>query len=106
MRLSILVIVVFLSSFAGCVRQKFVLTDDSAMHALLATEYVEDLQARNPSRLACFVEAATPGARYVYLGEDHDDHTVRLRACRVTADGRVWVNADETLLEDRWVLIE
>lgn len=76
------------------------------MQKLMNTRYVANLQKQIPAKFICFVEDSTDTERDLYLGEDHDDHTVRLRACRVTADGRVWVNADETLLEDRWVTID
>jgi hypothetical protein len=76
------------------------------MDKLMQTRYVADLQTRIPAHLVCFVEDSTATERDLYLGENQPDHTVRLRACRVTSDGRVWVNADETLLEDRWIVIE
>jgi hypothetical protein len=91
---------------AGCASRSFVLTDRSAMEKLMSTQYVADLQRGNASALMCFVEGSAPDARELYLGEDHPDHTVRLRACRVTADGRVWVNDDPTMLEERWRAVE
>ena len=100
-----LLLLLLLSPLAGCASH-FVLTDDSAMDKLMKTRYVADLQRRNPSLLICFVEGIESDARDLYLGEDHSDHTVRLRACRVTPEGHVWVNSDYTLLENRWVNIE
>jgi hypothetical protein len=101
-----LVILSLFPLLTGCAAQQFRLSDESAMHRLMATKRVADLQRRNPTPLMCWVEGSEPGARELYLGEDHSDHTVRIGAYRVTADGRVWVNADLTLLEDHWAVIE
>jgi hypothetical protein len=90
----------------GCAAPVLALTDESAIERLMETKHVADLQRRNSTRLICWVEGSEPGARELYLGENHPDHTVRVGAYRVTADGRVWMNADPTLLEDRWVPIE
>jgi hypothetical protein len=85
----------------------FVLSDDAALDRLMATRHVADLRSRLPIKLTCWVEASAPDERRLYLGEEHGDHTVRLGAYRVTADGRVWVNADPTfLLEDQWAEVE
>ena len=72
----------------------------------MATRHVAALQRGNPTRLICWIERAEPGERDLYLGEDHADHTVRIGAYRVTADGHTWVNIDPTLLADRWARIE
>jgi hypothetical protein len=101
-----LVILGLLSLLTGCASPSFTLTDESAMNRLLATKYVAELQRTNPVPLTTWVEGTEPGARLLYLGEDHSDHAVRLGAFRVTADGRVWMNADTTRLEDRWITIE
>ena len=90
----------------GCTSPAFVLTDESAMERLMSTKHVADLRRRNPKPLTCWVESSDPSASLLYLGENHDDHTVRIGAYRVTADGRVWVNADKTLLQERWIAIE
>ena len=83
----------------------FKLTDKSAMDRLMATKHVAELQRKNSTRLACRVAGTELDARRLYLGENHSAHTVRIGAYRVTADGRVWVNADRTLLDDRWTVI-
>ena len=76
------------------------------MQRLMTTQHVAALQRSNPTPLTCWVEDSRPDVRQLYLGENHPDHTVRLGAYRVTADGRVWMNADPTLREDRWVGVE
>ena len=95
---------------AGCAAptnsKPFVLSDDAATDRLLATHHVAALARTIPAPLICFVEGHSAGATELYLGEDHPDHTVRLGAYRVTADGRVWVNADPTLLDDRWMPVD
>ena len=101
-----LVILGFLLLLSGCASPAFKLSDESAVNRLLATRHVANLQRNNPTPLACWVEGAEPDARLLYLGENHSDHTVRVGAYRVTADGRAWVNADPTLFEDKWRVIE
>jgi hypothetical protein len=89
----------------GCAAPPFALTDESAMDALMVTRHVAELQQRHSMPLTCRIEGTDPDARRLYLGESHSDHTVRVGAYRVTSDGRVWVNTDPTLLEDRWAMI-
>jgi hypothetical protein len=72
----------------------------------MSTKHVAELQRKNPTRLTCWVEGTEADARLLYLGENHPDHTVRVGAYRVTSDGRVWVNADPTLLEAKWAVVE
>ncbi len=106
MRYGYFAICSLLSVVLGCASPAFRLTDESAMNRLMATRYVADLQRKNPTPLTCWVEDSEPGARLLYLGEDHADHAVRVGAFRVTRDGRVWVNADPTRLEDRWTVVQ
>jgi hypothetical protein len=101
-----LLLVVFTCLLFGCAPQRFLLSDESAVSKLLTTKHVADLQRTHEAPLTAWVESVRPDARYLYLGESHPDHTVRVGAYRVTSDGRVWMNADPTLLEDRWVAIE
>src|SRR5262249_51647628 len=84
---------------AGCTHPAFVLTDDAAMDRVMSSAHVSRLQERNPTRLMCMVDGREPNAIDVYVGEDHPDHTVRVATFRVTDDGRVWVNDDQTGLE-------
>ncbi len=91
---------------AECVSHPFRLTDESAMRKLMATKHVAQIEQRDPSPIICFVESEEPGEIDLSLGEDHPDHTVRIGAYRVTSDGRVWMNSDPTLLEERWVQVE
>jgi hypothetical protein len=91
---------------AGCGARTLELTDESAMSALMQTKHVAALQRQNPTRFVCWVESADSTSRYLYLGENHPDHTVRVGSYRVTSDGRVWVNSDLTYLEDQWVFVE
>lgn len=101
-----LAILGLLSMLTGCTSPAFKLSDKSAVVRLLATRHVVELQRRNPTPLTCWVEGTEPDARRLYLGENHPDHTVRVGAYRVTADGRAWVNTDPTLLEERWTVVE
>ncbi len=90
----------------GCAAPAFELTEEAAVDRLMATRHVAGLRRENPGPLICFVEDAGPDAVDLYLGEDHPTHTVRVGSYRVTSDGRVWVNSDATLLEDRWVPVQ
>jgi hypothetical protein len=101
-----LILFCLLSLLAGCAAPAFKLSDESARVRLMETEYVSELQRKNPTQLVCWIEGTEPGARDLYLGENHPDHTVRVGAFRVTADGRVWINSDRTLLEDQWAPIK
>lgn len=94
------------SLLQGCGASHFVLTDESAIASLMATNHVASLQHHNPTPLRCSVEYAEADAICLYLGEDHPTHTVRIGSFRVTSDGRVWANSDPTLLENRWSLIQ
>ena len=100
------VILSLFSLLMGCGASGFRLTDEAAMARLMATKHVAELQRKIPAPLTCWVEGSQPDARQLYLGENHSDHTVRVGVYRVTADGRVWVNADPTLLDERWSIIE
>jgi hypothetical protein len=91
---------------SGCAAPRFVLTDQSALHRLMATEHVASFSRRIPAPLICWVEGTEPNARFLYLGEDHPTYTVRVGAYRVTSDGRVWVNADDTYLTERWYVVK
>lgn len=102
-RLGIFSLLLFVT---GCAGPTFRLTDESAMDRLMATQHVAELQRNNPTPLTCWVEGADPNARQMYLGENHADHTVRVGTYRVTSDGRVWVNADPTQLEEQWAIVE
>jgi hypothetical protein len=99
-------IVGLLTLLGGCAARGFNLSDESAMDRLMSTKHVAKLQRNSPTPLTCRVEDVEPDARLLYLGESHADHTVRVGTYRVTSDGRVWLNADSTLLEDRWVIVE
>ena len=83
------------------------LSEDAAMQRLMASKYVARLQRTIPNRhLTCRVEGHQSGAVELYLGDDEGDHTTRVDFCRVTDDGRVWVNQDRTGGDDRWVVVE
>jgi len=56
-----------------------------------------------PQRRLCNGQADGNEARG---GTSTEDHTIRIGAYRITADSRVWVNSDPSLLEDRWVVVE
>ena len=91
----------------GCARDAFRLTEDSAIERLMATKRVASLERAIPNRrMVCMVDDTRPDAVYLYLGYDEGDHTTRVGFYRVTSDGRVWVNQDETGLDDRWVVVE
>jgi len=82
-------------------------TEDTAAQRLMGSAYVGSLLRATPSRhLMCMVEITRPDSMDLYLGDDEGDHTTRVRFCRVTRDGRVWVNRDETGLDDRWAVVE
>ncbi len=100
------VILRLVALLAGCAAPTFKLSDESAIEKLMGTRHVAELQRENPTPLTCWVEDSEPDARQLYLGEDHQDHTVRAGTYRVTADGRVWLNADPALPEDAWTVIE
>jgi hypothetical protein len=99
-------VITLLILITGCAAPTFKLSDESAIDRLMATRHVLELQQASPIRLIAWVERREADARPVYLGEDHADHAVRMGAYRVTSDGRVWVNADLMLLDERWVLVE
>jgi hypothetical protein len=101
-----LIVLSLFSLLTGCAAHAFQLTDESAMVRLMATKHVAEWQRKHETPLICWVEGTEPDARNLYLGENHPDHTARVGAYRVTADGRVWVNADPTLLKDRWTPID
>lgn len=85
----------------------FTLTEDSAMIRVMSTKRVANLSRAIPNRrITCMVEHTTPDAVYLYLGDDEGDHTTRVGFYRVTRDGRVWMNRDETGLYERWAVIE
>ncbi len=85
----------------------FKLSENAAMQRLMASKYVARLQRAIPSRhLVCRVEGRQPDEVDLYLGDDEGDHTTRVAFCRVTRDGRVWVNKDETGAEDRWGVVD
>lgn len=90
----------------GCSGRSFVLTDDAASTRLMSTHHIADLAKRvHPTRVMCRLDYSEPGALYYYVGESHDTHTARLETCRVTADGRVWVERG-TMDEPAWELVE
>jgi hypothetical protein len=95
-----------LSLLMACAAPAFRLTDDSAIDRLMTTRHVAELQRQNPMPLTCWAEGAHADARELYLGENHPDHTVRIGAYRVTADGRVWMNGAATRPEHRWIAIK
>jgi hypothetical protein len=72
------------------------------MQKLIATTHVAGLRANNSTPLICWVEVTEADALELSLGEDHPDHTARIGAYRVTSDGRVWVNEDQTMMKERW----
>ena len=85
----------------------FELSENAATQRLMASKYVARLQRAIPNRhLVCRVEGRQPDEVDLYLGDDEGDHTTRVASCRVTGDGRVWVNKDETGAEDRWGVVE
>ena len=91
----------------GCAAPRFHLTDDTAMAQLMSTNHVAQLQRNIPTRhLICMVDDNTPEEIRFYLGDDEGTHTTRIGFYRVTSDGRVWLNADPTALEDRWTTIK
>jgi hypothetical protein len=91
----------------GCARDAFLLTGISAMDKLMSSNCAAILKRAIPNRrLICTVEYATPGAVYLYLGDDEGDHTSRIGFYRVTREGRVEVNQDETDLDHRWAVVE
>ena len=87
---------------AGC--QPFVLTDASATDKVLATKYWTDLEKHYSEPLVCWVVAVNPDGRELYIGTNHANQVVKIRDCRVTADGRVWVN-DLTSPRERWIVV-
>ena len=93
-----------LLAVAGC--QQFVLTDASATDKVLATHYWNDLERQTAKPLVCWVVAVKPDSRELYIGSDKNSTVVLIRACRVTADGRVWVNGDSTLRTEQWAVVK
>ncbi len=92
---------------ASATKPSFKLTEDTAMQRLMGSAYVAALVRAIPSRhLMCMVEITRPDSIDLYLGDDEGDHTTRVNFCRVSQDGRVWVNQDETGLDDRWAVVE
>jgi hypothetical protein len=90
-------------TLSACSTPTFQLTETSAMDRLLSTDHVAHLQQNIPTRhLTCMVDRTEPDAIALYLGDDEGDHTTRIGFYPITSDGRVWVNADPTGLEDRW----
>jgi hypothetical protein len=92
-----------LLTLAGC--QPFVLTDNTATDKVLASKYWADLEKQYPGHLACWVVAVRPDSRELSIGTVKTSHLVRIRDCRVTADGRVWVNSDATMRTERWIAV-
>lgn len=91
----------------GCAHPSFRLTEDSALDRVMATRQVQSLREEIPSRrLMARVDDVRPEAIYVYVGDDEGDHTTRVGFYRVTPDGRVWRNRDETGLEERWEVVQ
>jgi hypothetical protein len=89
---------------SGC--QPFVLTDASATDKVIATHYWNDLEQQTSMPLVCWVVAVQPDSRELYIGTNKSSTVVRLRAVRVTADGRVWVNSDFTFQTERWTIVK
>jgi hypothetical protein len=87
----------------GC--EPFVLTDASATDKVLATKYWNDLEHQYSAPLVCWVVAVKPDARELYIGTNRASQIARIRDCRVTADGRVWVNGDSTLHTEQWIVV-
>ena len=77
------------------------------MNRLMETKYAISQIQRIPTRhLMCMVEGTAPDEIDLYLGDDEGDHTTRVDTCRVTRDGRVWVQRESADLEEYWALIE
>lgn len=93
-----------LAACAPARQNNFTLTNDAAVKKVLATRHVTELDKKTDVPLASWVEGRDAEAVYVYVGESHPDHYVRVGVFRVTKDGRVWVNRDPMLSEE-WRLV-
>jgi|SRR4051794_7832157 hypothetical protein len=99
----LIVVLIVVTCIAGCAHPDFALTEETAMDRLMRSEHARQLLREVPGRrLMCMVDEVRPGEIDLYLGDDEGTHTTRVDFCRVTADGRLWVNRDRTGLDERW----
>jgi hypothetical protein len=89
---------------SGC--QPFVLTDTSATDKVLATKYWTDLEHQYSEPLVCWVVAVRPDARELYIGTNRSNQVIKIRDCRVTADGRVWVSKESDIHTEQWIAVQ
>jgi hypothetical protein len=97
-------IVILLALLTGC-QSPYKQSETAAMDALLRTEYVRDLSVPG-RRLVCRIDYTYKEEIYVYLGDWGQDFDFRIGFFKVSSDGSVWRNFDETGLDDRWKKIK